>query len=81
MGLEDGILPLYWGRPDPEALEEERRLFYVGMTRAEKRPWRGKVREMAPSPYLADMEAALTEHSRMAPRAPRPEDRQLQLFA
>lgn len=90
VGLEDGILPLYWGRPDPEALEEERRLFYVGMTRAEdrlflsraeKRPWRGKVREMAPSPYLADMEAALTEHSRMAPRAPRPEDRQLQLFA
>ena len=90
VGLEDGVLPLYWGSPEPAALEEERRLFYVGMTRAEdrlflsraeKRLWRGKVREMAPSPYLADMEAALTAQSRMTPRAPKPEDRQLQLFA
>jgi superfamily I DNA/RNA helicase len=33
VGLEDGIVPLYWGAPDEAAIAEERRLFYVGMTR------------------------------------------------
>ena len=36
-GLEDGILPLSWGEPDETAVAEERRLFYVGMTRAKDR--------------------------------------------
>ena len=90
VGLEDGILPLYWGRPDEASLAEERRLFYVGMTRAEnrlflswaeKRLWRGKAREMRPSPYLDAIEAALTEQSRMKALARKPADRQLSLFA
>ena len=90
VALEDGILPLTWGRPDDAALAEERRLFYVGMTRAEdrlflswadKRLWRGTAREMRPSPYLDDIEAALTERSRMKAMAPKPRDRQLSLFA
>ncbi|MGM0669359.1 MAG: ATP-dependent helicase, partial [Gemmatimonadota bacterium] len=34
-GLEDGLFPLGRAYEDPEALEEERRLFYVGVTRAE----------------------------------------------
>ena len=34
-GLEDGLFPLARAYDDPEALEEERRLFYVGVTRAE----------------------------------------------
>jgi len=34
-GLEDGLFPLGRAYDDPEALEEERRLFYVGVTRAE----------------------------------------------
>jgi DNA helicase-2/ATP-dependent DNA helicase PcrA len=34
-GLEDGLFPLVRAYDDPEALEEERRLFYVGVTRAE----------------------------------------------
>ncbi len=89
-GVEDGVLPLSWGKPDAAALAEERRLFYVGMTRAEnrlflsraeKRLWRGKVREMPPSPFLDDIEAALTETTRMEPRPQRPPDRQLNLFA
>lgn len=33
-GLEDGLFPLSRAYDDPEALEEERRLFYVGITRA-----------------------------------------------
>jgi DNA helicase-2/ATP-dependent DNA helicase PcrA len=34
-GMEDGLFPLSRAYDDPEALEEERRLFYVGITRAE----------------------------------------------
>ena len=51
VGLEDGLLPLHWGEPDDAAMAEERRLFYVGMTRAKdrlilsrarQRHWRGR---------------------------------------
>ena len=87
VGVEDGVLPLYWGDGRDADFEEERRLLYVGMTRAEdrlflsraeKRLWRGQLREMRASPYLDDIEAALTERSRApARRAP---DRQLSLF-
>ncbi len=34
-GLEDGLFPLSRAYDDPASLEEERRLFYVGLTRAE----------------------------------------------
>jgi DNA helicase-2/ATP-dependent DNA helicase PcrA len=34
-GLEDGLFPLARAYDDPGALEEERRLFYVGITRAQ----------------------------------------------
>ena len=34
-GLEDGLFPLSRAYDDPAQLEEERRLFYVGITRAE----------------------------------------------
>jgi DNA helicase-2/ATP-dependent DNA helicase PcrA len=36
-GLEDGLFPLSRAYDEPSALEEERRLFYVGITRAEDR--------------------------------------------
>jgi ATP-dependent DNA helicase UvrD/PcrA len=36
-GLEDGLFPLSRAFDDPEMLEEERRLFYVGITRAERK--------------------------------------------
>jgi DNA helicase-2/ATP-dependent DNA helicase PcrA len=36
VGLEDGLLPHANSRDDPEGLEEERRLAYVGMTRARR---------------------------------------------
>ena len=91
-GCEDGLVPLKWGKPDPADLEEERRLFYVGvtrartklyLTRAKKRLARGKVREQAPSPYLADIEERLLERRRL--RLPEREakgpDPQLDLFS
>jgi DNA helicase-2/ATP-dependent DNA helicase PcrA len=34
-GMEDGLFPLSRAYDDPKALEEERRLFYVGVTRAQ----------------------------------------------
>ncbi len=36
-GLEEGLFPLSRVFDDPEQLEEERRLFYVGITRAEEK--------------------------------------------
>ena len=91
-GCEKGLLPLQWGRSTPAELEEERRLFYVGVTRAKtklflsrakKRLWRGKVRELPPSPYLADIEERLLERRRV--RLPEKEakqaDRQMDLFS
>ena len=36
-GLEDGLFPLARAFDDPSLLEEERRLFYVGITRAERK--------------------------------------------
>jgi DNA helicase-2/ATP-dependent DNA helicase PcrA len=89
VGLEDGILPLRWGGRDDAAIPEERRLLYVGMTRAtdrlllcraERRAWRGAVRDLPASPFLADIEAALVERSRMAPLPPKAPARQLELF-
>ncbi|OGO24711.1 MAG: AAA family ATPase [Chloroflexi bacterium RBG_16_50_9] len=37
VGMEDGILPHFKSIDDPSQLEEERRLCYVGITRAEKK--------------------------------------------
>ena len=90
-GCENGLLPLTWGRADPAKLDEERRLFYVGVTRARnrlylcraaRRLWRGKIRELPPSPYLADIEERLLERrrSRIPGRQARNEDGQLKLF-
>ena len=92
VGCEDGLLPLKWGKPDPADLEEERRLFYVGvtrarsklfLTRAKKRLARGRVRERAPSPYLADIEERLLERrrTRLPMRDAKGPDPQLDLFA
>ncbi|MDP6967376.1 MAG: UvrD-helicase domain-containing protein [Candidatus Marinimicrobia bacterium] len=38
-GLEDGLFPIMRSFDDPRDLEEERRLFYVGLTRAKERAY------------------------------------------
>jgi DNA helicase II / ATP-dependent DNA helicase PcrA len=90
-GCEDGLLPLRFGpRPSPEETAEERRLFFVGMTRARshlflsharRRAWRGTVRDAEPSPFLADLQAALLDQaSASARRRPQPAGDQLSLL-
>ena len=53
------------------------------LTRAGKRLSRGKVRERAPSPYLADIDERLLERrrSRLPEREAKGPDPQLDLFA
>ena len=91
-GCENGLLPLTWGRADKAVLAEERRLFYVGVTRAQsrlhlcrarKRLWRGRVRELPPSPYLSDIEERLLERrrSRIPEKRAGNENGQLKLFS
>ena len=94
VGCEDGILPLRWGKAESAKLDdetdEERRVFYVGVTRAKaklylsrarKRRWRGKIRDLPPSPYLAAIEDGLLERQRsQLARKPR-NTSQLELFS
>jgi ATP-dependent DNA helicase UvrD/PcrA len=68
VGLDDGILPHSRSFDDSEAMEEERRLFYVGITRAKDRLYllralrrggRGYSEETLPSRYLDDIPSEL----------------------
>jgi len=68
VGLDDGILPHSRSFDEPEAMEEERRLFYVGITRAKDRLYilraiqrggRGIAEETYPSRFLDDIPADL----------------------
>jgi superfamily I DNA/RNA helicase len=86
-GCEDGILPLRLPWLPPADREEERRLLYVGMTRAQqrliltaahRRSLAGRTVENRPCPFLDDMPADLLTTSRSAPR--RRKARQLSLL-
>ena len=68
IGLDDGILPHSRSFDEPEGMEEERRLFYVGITRAKdklyliraiQRGGRGAAEETYPSRFLDDVPAEL----------------------
>ena len=68
VGLDDGILPHSRSFDEPEQMEEERRLFYVGITRAKdklyliraiQRGGRGAAEETYPSRFLDDVSADL----------------------
>ncbi len=63
-GLEDGLMPYFKALQNEDEISEERRLFYVGMTRAKdvlwltgtkKRRLYTKVQEQEPSRFLADI--------------------------
>ncbi len=85
VGLDDGILPHSRSFDDPEAMEEERRLFYVGITRARDRLYLvravyrggyGYGEELPPSRYLDDLPSHLLQGvSRSGRRNASPSDR------
>ncbi|MBI2858525.1 MAG: DUF3553 domain-containing protein, partial [Chloroflexi bacterium] len=69
VGMEDGILPHIRSYDDPEQMEEERRLCYVGITRAKqkvylvrafRRSLMGSSTVNPPSRFLADIPRDLT---------------------
>ncbi len=72
VGLNDGTLPHSRSFDDPEAMQEERRLFYVGITRAKDRLYLvysqnrnlyGAVEPMLPSRYLEDIPSHLVDEA------------------
>ncbi|RJP22331.1 MAG: hypothetical protein C4529_05940 [Deltaproteobacteria bacterium] len=68
VGLEDGLLPHSRSLESGEELEEERRLFYVGLTRAREKAFLslarrrnlfGSFRDAVPSRFLYDLPSSL----------------------
>ena len=77
VGLEEGYLPHAESREDEEELEEERRLLYVGMTRAkdeltltlaDRRLVYGRVQLRSPSRFLEELPREALEETFAAPR-------------
>jgi DNA helicase-2/ATP-dependent DNA helicase PcrA len=88
-GCEDNLLPLRRPGDDRVDLEEERRLFYVGLTRAReelfftwsrKRTLYGQSRRQQLSPFAADIEERLKRHRTSQPKPQKPSQEQLSLF-
>ena len=71
VGMEQGLFPSYRSLEDPSALEEERRLCYVGITRAkerlflshasERRLWGGMREPAVPSVFLSELPPELLQ--------------------
>jgi DNA helicase-2/ATP-dependent DNA helicase PcrA len=77
-GIEDGLMPHFHAIKDPEELEEERRLFYVGITRArdmlvlsnaKKRKLYTSVQEQQPSRFMDDIPSGCYRCIEKRPRA------------
>jgi len=90
IGCEDGILPFTLFGEDGCNMEEERRLFYVGMTRAKKAlflSFAGKRRlynrylRLTQSPFLNKIKEELVERGESKVREKGVKDRQLSLFS
>ncbi|MES9877777.1 MAG: DNA helicase II [Candidatus Sedimenticola sp. PURPLELP] len=80
-GLEEGLFPHSMSSDDPERLEEERRLCYVGMTRAmeqlyityaESRRLHGQENYPMPSRFLREIPGELIQEVRTRPKVSRP---------
>jgi len=86
-GCEDGYIPFHHEDSDPD---EERRLFYVAMTRAmdqlyftytSKRRIHGKQVQRSISPFVKEIEEQLRDHQALRAKKPKSdEQKQLKLF-
>jgi DNA helicase-2/ATP-dependent DNA helicase PcrA len=88
-GCEDDVLPLRRPGCDAVDLDEERRLFYVGLTRAReqlfltwsrKRTLYGQTRQQHLSPFVADIEEELKSHRTSQAKPQKSTQEQLSLF-
>ncbi len=90
VGCEDGLLPLRWpgGEPEQDEIDEERRLLFVGMTRAQRHLYlshaaerfrQGATREATRSPFLDDLAPDAYEKIGGTQRR-KPRDTQLRLL-
>jgi DNA helicase-2/ATP-dependent DNA helicase PcrA len=82
VGMEDGVFPHFRSMTDTNELEEERRLAYVGITRAQQRlylthAWSrtlfGQTNFNPPSRFLAEIPAALVDARETETRMRRPQ--------
>lgn len=89
IGCEEGLIPYQAPSGEPAPLDEERRLLYVGMTRARRilvlsrarrRTLFGRGVAPAPSRFLAPIEASLLRLEAVAPATPRVAAQQLRLL-
>lgn len=74
-GLEENLLPVARSLDNPAALEEERRLFYVGLTRAEKKLYISYAKQRSmygddtyriQSRFIEEMDPSVVEMHRLA---------------
>lgn len=94
VGCEDGLLPLRWLGTGPDEIDdeqtaEERRLLFVGMTRAQRalylsyaaeRSRQGTTRRSGRSPFLADLDPAVYRQLSDPRARPKRRDTQLRLL-
>ncbi|HEU5471513.1 MAG TPA: UvrD-helicase domain-containing protein [Actinophytocola sp.] len=79
LGCADGLLPLRWPGSEDDEVDEERRLLFVGMTRAQRHLYLSHTAERPRSPFLADLDPRVWERvGEAAPRRAR--DVQLRLL-
>lgn len=88
-GCEDGIIPFtLYGNSEAD-IDEEKRIFYVGITRAKerlylshslKRMFRGRILSLPKSSLLEKIEKDLTEKRKREGKTEKKDDSQLKLF-
>ncbi len=88
-GCENGLIPFFREKGEPFDIDEERRLFYVAMTRAKehlfltranRRILYGKTEKRQASPFIADIEEKLLKQEKKPPPQ-KPVQVQMKLFS